>query len=641
MVAFALADIPPALQQESDTREGVMRENRFFVRSTELAGHAAARVGEAPAILSYADVIERIAALASSDAAALFAEPVLPRGVTSPGTTISWYSPHEGAVVELDAIDDVARKPVAERLAQRLAALSPALADVEIGPILSAWLNITSPKDILSVGGEPVLVNWGFLPGDKAATFDHRREHFARTLGRFAPQLGLPAVDAPAHGTIEPAPVEERAPRAAAVASAASERTAAPATPRLSIEGGAPPGSGGPPRGGDGGLDDPGRRRRPWLAPIIATALAGMVLLLLLVPGVLVYPAGETSARDAFEADRLRASNESLEGQLQALQGAARDRVCRSSELHVPVPQSGSPGGPQGPDLQMELIPRSPERVAVPPTARTVESGTATVAELLESTTVLVLGLKPPNQTSQGTGFFISDRHIVTNHHVIAGVDERLVFVASQALGGARHAKVVAKSAPPPTEQDLRVDLAVLEIEPVANHAAVKLGTTPPKLSTAYVSGYPNFLLMRDTQFQQFQEELVRSLQRTDNLDQALARQVLHVPGADLRSGRINNVMNSGGNSFPIVVHDMQLAQGNSGGPLVDACGRLGGVNTLLFTNSEGSQQGNVAQDVSIVRQFLTEQSIAFQSDDTPCQQQSPAPPQANSSTAPPPEAKN
>jgi hypothetical protein len=160
----------------------------------------------------------------------------------------------------------------------------------------------------------------------------------------------------------------------------------------------------------------------------------------------------------------------------------------------------------------------------------------------------------------------------------------------------------------------LRPDLAVLEIEP-ANRPSLKLGPSPVKLSSAYVAGYPYFLLSRDVQFVEFLKKLAQQ-----HSDAELIQQRIRVPGADLRLGRINNVMSSGNDALPVVVHDMQLAQGNSGGPLVDGCGRLTGVNTLLFPNDQGSQQGNVAQDVSVVKKFLTEQHIAFQTDETPCQ---------------------
>jgi S1-C subfamily serine protease len=595
-----------------------MRENRFFVRSTDLRGHLAARIGETPAILSYGSAIERVAALAGPDAASLFAEPVLPRGISDAGTAISWYSTHEGVVVELDTIDEVARRPIAERLTQRLAALGPALSDQEVGPTLSTWLNITSPSDVLAVGGEPVLVNWGFLPTDHIPPLDHRRQEFAQGLGRYAPHLLLPPAQIPAT-------------QAAAAVDAPAEATAG-ATDSV---GGAPPPpgpppvrgqahmarSGGPPPppgdGGNSGSLAPGNdgNRKPWLAPLVATAVAALALLLLLMPGVLVYPSSGTSttSRD-FEADRLRESTESMEQQLKALQDAARNRVCRSADLRISVPQPGN--GNQTPSPQMEVLPQTPERLPVPPNARTGgdDAAVANVADLMEKATVLVIGLKLPSGLGEGSGFFISDRHIVTNHHVIAQVDPDLIFVASQSLGGARHAKLIAKTMPPPSDTDLRPDFAVLEIEP-ANRPVLKLGPTPAKLSTAYVAGYPFFLVSRDVQFAEFLKKLIQH-----HSDAELAQERIRVPGADLRLGRVNNIMYSGGNAVSVVVHDMQLAQGNSGGPLVDGCGRLGGVNTLLFPSDQGSQQGNVAEDVSVLNKFLTEQHIAFQTDETPCQ---------------------
>lgn len=280
-----------------------MRENRFFVRSTDLRGHLAARIGEAPAILSYSSVIERVATLAGPEAASLFAEPVLPRGVSDAGTAISWYSTHEGVVLELDTIDEVARRPIAERLTQRLAALAPALADRDIGATLSTWLNVTSPRDVLAVGGEPVLVNWGFLPTDHIPPLDQRRQEFARRLGRYAPQLPLPPAQVDAAQMVTPA-------EAAAVAGAVSAGVAAPPPRRQAhvTDGGGPPS---PPAGGSNDGSAPGGegRRRPWLAPLVATAVAALALLLLLVPGVLVYPSSGNSTTSAdFEADRLRAS---------------------------------------------------------------------------------------------------------------------------------------------------------------------------------------------------------------------------------------------------------------------------------------------------------------------------------------------
>ncbi|HUZ66312.1 MAG TPA: trypsin-like peptidase domain-containing protein, partial [Beijerinckiaceae bacterium] len=111
---------------------------------------------------------------------------------------------------------------------------------------------------------------------------------------------------------------------------------------------------------------------------------------------------------------------------------------------------------------RMELTPRPPEQAPLPKDDKSA-GGAKNVAELLDKSTVMVFGLTKDGY-SQGTGFFISDRRIVTNHHVIAPADPDYVFVASPLFGGVRHAHVVARTMPPPSETDFRPDFAVLEI---------------------------------------------------------------------------------------------------------------------------------------------------------------------------------
>ena len=125
-------------------------------------------------------------------------------------------------------------------------------------------------------------------------------------------------------------------------------------------------------------------------------------------------------------------------------------------------------------------------------------------------------------------------------------------------------------------------------------------------------------VMQLDLDFKNFVNKLSDSL-HAGTSDETLSHQQVSVPSAELKFGRVNNTMSTGRNAIPIVLHDMQLAQGNSGGPLIDACGRLGGVNTLLFRNDEGAQQANVAQDVGLLRKFLTDNHISFTSDDGPC----------------------
>lgn len=567
-----------------------MRENRFFIKSTDLEGLAPVMLQGAPAGASYDRVIEDIERLCGRDAASLFSEPVFPRGGGTPNA-VSWYGPREGAVTELLSFDEIARKPALERLQQRIAALRPALDDAKIGPFARAWLQVASAKDVLVVAGEPTLVNWGYVPAAVAASPEALRAHRQQTLGRFAPLVSSLADGGEAE-----------------IGAAQALATAVPVLKNASGPRPVPP---------------------AWRAPLIASGIAAALLLLFSLPGVLVYPSSaDNGARDSFELDRLKASNDSLEAQIDALERAGKDKVCRGPADTTPAP--GLPDGAGGAPPRMEIVPRSPENALLPPSAGG-EAGTKNVADLLEKSTVLIFGVGAKGNSSQGSGFFISDRQIVTNHHVIEHVDPQLVFVASKLFDGIRRAKVIAKTQPPPVNNDIRPDFAVLEIEPAQGASLLRLGVTPPKLSTAYVAGFPGFLTQHDAAFGDFLAQLEKSL-ASGKVDESLLAQKTTVPGADMRYGRINNVMTSGASRLQVLIHDMQLAPGNSGGPLVDACGRLGGVNTLLFPSesqgkSGGPQQGNVALDVALLRKFLDEQHIAFTADDSACAPPAPPPP--------------
>ncbi len=120
--------------------------------------------------------------------------------------------------------------------------------------------------------------------------------------------------------------------------------------------------------------------------------------------------------------------------------------------------------------------------------------------------------------------------------------------------------------------------------------------------------------------FDSFLRKLSETLNESDT-DAALKQDQAEVPSPDLRYGRVNNVIHTGPQALPIILHDVQLAPGHSGGPLLDACGRVGGVNTWDLRNGEGPQQANLAQDATVVANFLTGKNIEFKRDDSPCRQ--------------------
>jgi S1-C subfamily serine protease len=579
------------------------RENRFFLLSSELTGCVPVTLGGRPIGALYADFTARLETVCGREAAELFAEPLLPRSAATASATVSWYGPAEGRPVELDGVDVLGRKPISDRLRERLESLAPAFADPELGPLVLAALNVPSSRDIVAVGGEPILVNWGYLPQDLAQDPVRRLEHFKNTLGPYAPRL-IPL-----------------AAQALGVVAAETPTAAAPATVWAAVPAKRPAASANPvvpaptPRGKPGAAVELAEVETvpAWRAPLVAAAIAAALLLALLLPGVLAYPNfGDQAARDAFEAQRLQGSNDSLEAQLKALRKAAGEGVCRV-ENSVPVPEMGDPSKPPP---RMDLLPKPPDKAALPVNPGGAPQA-ANIAQLLEKSVVYVFVVAKDKKRTTGSGFFISPTQIITNRHVIEdALDEKVIFIASKALNGARRASVAAKTPPRDENGGPQPDFAVLELARPADVEALKLGPTPPKLSTAYIAGYPGFLVEADSDLDKFILGLKESLQNGEN-DEQLAARRFNVPSVDLRYGRVNNVMSSGVHETPIIVHDMQLAHGNSGGPLADGCGRVTGVNSMAFEAE--NQVGNVALSVVALRKFLTDLHIGFTADDTSC----------------------
>jgi S1-C subfamily serine protease len=263
----------------------------------------------------------------------------------------------------------------------------------------------------------------------------------------------------------------------------------------------------------------------------------------------------------------------------------------------------------------MELLPRPPDQVSLPGQANKSQADSATIASLLDAATVLIFSAKTGDSGTQGSGFFINDRNIVTNRHVVENSKDGGIVVASRSLGGVKHARLVSVSDPKTDDKSVNVDLAILEIEPEASRTSLAVGITPAKLSTVYIAGFPGFITGKDVAFDNF----VRKLSENPNDGDSSKPSDVTMPSPDMRYGRVNNVIRSGPQSLPIILHDMQLAPGHSGGPLVDACGRLSGVNSWDIRPEDGPQQANVAQDASILSTFLKERNISFKSDDSPC----------------------
>jgi serine protease Do len=154
-----------------------------------------------------------------------------------------------------------------------------------------------------------------------------------------------------------------------------------------------------------------------------------------------------------------------------------------------------------------------------------------------------------------GAGVLVGDGLVLTNAHVVHGRRPPEVTLADDKTYPAR---LVAT--------DSRIDLALLEI-PADGHAAAVFSELIPRTG-----------------------ELVFAFGHPWGQRNVLTGGVLSaVTAARTRKGEV-----------PILRADVQLAPGNSGGPLLNAAGEVLGLNAMIF----GGDQ-SVAIPASVIRPFL------------------------------------
>ncbi len=301
----------------------------------------------------------------------------------------------------------------------------------------------------------------------------------------------------------------------------------------------------------------------------IAIALAAVSGAVVALAAIAVWQFGRPTAREralAILSDEARAALSRTEETNRELERRIVDvrRTLRSQ------PQCGPGTVRRGPDGRA-LVPPPTEDSASPvePVAREGAMralGTDQLLEKLERATAVVLHGK-----GLGTGFFISDRLLVTNRHVVEASDGR-VLVASRALGAARRGTVIRTTE---GSQPGTPDFALIRLDEGAAPDRLAVTERIGKLRPIVAAGYPGLITLQDAAFQR----LVRG-------------DATSAPDLNLTQGVVQSLQSSPG-GLPVVVHTASILQGNSGGPLVDACGRLVAVNT--FGRLDPKQVGRVS----------------------------------------------
>jgi len=194
-----------------------------------------------------------------------------------------------------------------------------------------------------------------------------------------------------------------------------------------------------------------------------------------------------------------------------------------------------------------------------------------------------------------GSGFAVAPNRVVTNAHVVAQVRQaeqegRTVSVGVVPSQGAQasRARIIAF--------DPARDLALLEVED---------GRLPP---------IPLYVGPLDDGVQ------IAALGYPGNVDLATARSADDYiqPLPPTRSvGIFSNVRPI--NGITTLLHTANIARGHSGGPLLDQCGRVLGVNTLITRNQDGDAPFAFAVANRELTAFLGQNRQPYQSVTTAC----------------------
>jgi S1-C subfamily serine protease len=588
-----------------------------FLANTVVPDAALVRIGDAAAIERFEALERALAAVGDGAAAGLFAQPVI-GGTTERGVAVSWYARRPGACRRLTELDDEALADAEDALRRRLAALAPALRDVETAPLVGAALLIGDLSDVHVVDGAPVLANWGVAPPPAPTDAAARSAHFARTLGRYLPLDAAPPIST--------AEWRARGGAAAQAAGVAAAVAAVPARPAAA----APPPPPPPPEPAGHAAEAPGRWRWVPLLALFGLSLAALAWLLL--PGVRLFPAPPAPRLVAdAEAERILAEvNATLEERLRALRGAVEGAVCtadgalllpdgRTVEGLAPPAAGAAPAAPRAGD-PAALVPPDPARVEVPrPSADpATQPETATLLQAIEDQTVIVVAVGA-EASGTGTGFFVAPDLLVTNHHVVAAAEGGgRLMVANRKLGRMHDAELVASLGP---LEEVGGDFALLRV-PGASMPfyTLRASVETMKLQNVIAAGYPGAILETDAAFSRLREGDPTA-----------------IPELSVTDGIVNAEQDLGPTTRAMI-HTAVISPGNSGGPLVDGCGRAVGVNT--FGRTSDQRHLNFALVSTDLLRFLESAGATARTEAGPCVPSvRPAAPPAQASAAPQPAA--
>ena len=573
--------------------------NIFFVRSTRVRPDEVLRLDDRSLWDSCDRYFGRIDQLCGDGASRLFAEPNVKAQEDGQALNIAWFASYNDEPRELEVLDRARHARVTEDLARRIDALRPALADPEVGEAVAAMLNVYDHRSIVAVGEHAVLTNWGAVPETATTSQGNFAKHSATTVGPFlkagiSPRL--PGKQWAVSGRDElPSPARPAAQVEQATKNAAPTPSIVPSNRRIS-------------------------KFLIW-PPAVMAGTFGMILAYAAWPGNLVYerrmPVSENELGAAADINR------GLKQRIGQLTGQLGKNACQVDRSLIGLPQNSlnpsapTLGGQTNPNRPTDR-PRAGTQTAPPPAGIQGSGARASGQQLLatlDASTLLVV-VPTAGGRSTGTGFFVSPTDILTNRHVVDDRDGK-VYVASKALGKIMEASVVAQS----TDSD--ADFALLRVPAQQNVTPLPLAGSVNRLDDIVTGGFPAFVMETDSVYQ----NIVRG-------DPSGLRSLELVT----TRGYVISMPHDG--DLTRIAHSAEISEGNSGGPLIDACGRAVGINTYVRRSREIVRTVNYSLGAADMQRFMAANGVQVPITADSCQPPAvSAPPPPPTAATPPPAA--
>ena len=423
---------------------------------------------------------------------------------------VSWYAEAGNEPETLAAIAPDRRLQLEAQLRNVMASLAPLLADPTTGPTLRRALVLPTPDGIKAIDGRIVLTDWGLVRAATPVPAD------PLSVSPLAAYLAAVGTAPPRARTMPPA---SASPSSSAVSSFPSADSCAP----------------------------PGAQCLELVACPAGIVVATLFLMFglwlgarLVAERVALQPSTVSLFDDAAvraAIDRQKEQNAALERDLEERRRALSGNVCTADPSQMPR---------IGPDHAATVPP------AAAPTPPGGQPFRGNLAELLTQSVVMVIALKQDGAET-GSGFFITPEFIVTNRHVVESADAGKLFVTGGRFARATRAELVAQS---DGSEIGSLDIALLRVPAVRDVQPLTMSTVAGALDQVVAAGFPGLTMHGDEAY-----------------GRLIEGDATAIPTVILTDGKISAVQTSP-TGLKIMPHTAAVSGGNSGGPLVDACGR-------------------------------------------------------------------